>query len=307
MWPRTFLLLTTVGIVLLAGTRGPCGDKNNGGASGEPDGWEIMLVPDRGGVSCVPTVGKSLMVVAAVGGVLHFRVFDGEGKMILDADETKLWRREIAIEDLRKDLEGLWPPRELAQNERRRLTAELRSALDLTRTFPSDFRRLIVCAKAAAFDRGFLLEYWGTATSWDSGHWSAGARERFEAVANEEQLPHLGNDPPPFLSYIGRRLSSPGEKTRQLRRISVDLDTGGLGAPAGVDLKGLQAQRVTVHLRLARFDREEVALIDLSRKFPERDITLTMTCSEREQEAPSHSFLVALESKLAGVVKGREK
>jgi hypothetical protein len=88
--------------------------------------------------------------------------------MIVDTDETKLWGREWPVEDLRKELEGLWPPHELTKSEKERLFKDVSSILDLTRTLRSDFHTLIDCVKSVARYRALLLEYSGVATSWDS-------------------------------------------------------------------------------------------------------------------------------------------
>ena len=71
-------------------------------------------VNDAGGI---PTAGKSLYIVAAVNGVLHFRIFDHEGQKAVDIDETKLTTQAGPIEDLRKQLEGLWPTHVLTKEE----------------------------------------------------------------------------------------------------------------------------------------------------------------------------------------------
>ena len=36
----------------------------------------------------IPTSGKNLVIVADVKGVLHFRSFDADGRVIVDTDET---------------------------------------------------------------------------------------------------------------------------------------------------------------------------------------------------------------------------
>ena len=38
----------------------------------------------------IPTAGKGLIIVAAVDQVLHFRIFDRDGKMVVDTDETRI-------------------------------------------------------------------------------------------------------------------------------------------------------------------------------------------------------------------------
>ena len=69
-------------------------------------------------VSGIPTAGKNLIIVAAVDNVLHFRIFDLDGKVVLDTDEKRLAEQGRQIKDLRKQLESLWPPHELTGSER---------------------------------------------------------------------------------------------------------------------------------------------------------------------------------------------
>ena len=40
-------------------------------------------------VNGIPTEGKNLIVVAAVNNVLHFRIFDGDGKVVVNTDEKR--------------------------------------------------------------------------------------------------------------------------------------------------------------------------------------------------------------------------
>ena len=69
-------------------------------------------------VSGIPTVGKNLILVAAVDQVLHFRIFDDDGKMVVDTDEMRLTGQTRQIEDFRKQLQSLWPPHAFTRSER---------------------------------------------------------------------------------------------------------------------------------------------------------------------------------------------
>jgi hypothetical protein len=66
----------------------------------------------------IPKAGKSLIVVADVGGVLHFRMFDGDGNAVVDTDKTRLTEQARPIEDLWKQLESLGPPHEPTELEK---------------------------------------------------------------------------------------------------------------------------------------------------------------------------------------------
>ncbi len=81
-------------------------------------GFDLRLMSSLNDVSGIPTEGKDLVIVAAVNNVLHFRIFDGVGKRVVDTDEKKLTERAWQIEDLRKQLKNLWPPHELTRSDK---------------------------------------------------------------------------------------------------------------------------------------------------------------------------------------------
>ena len=117
-------------------------------------GIELKLMPALEDVNKLPVSGKNLIVVAAVKNVLHFRIFDIEGKVAADTDETKLTERaqqvqgDVAadadktkltewaeqVEKLRKRLETLWATRsqELTKNDKDLITREVASVVGET-------------------------------------------------------------------------------------------------------------------------------------------------------------------------------
>jgi RNA polymerase sigma factor (sigma-70 family) len=86
---------------------------------------ELRLMPSVGDLAGVPTTGKSLVIVALVDRVLHFRVFDGAGKLVADIDKNKLVGPRI--EALKKQLASLWPPHNLSRVERAHIISEVTS------------------------------------------------------------------------------------------------------------------------------------------------------------------------------------
>ena len=54
------------------------------------NGCDLRLMSSLNNVSGIPTEGKNLIIVAAVNNVLHFRIFDGDGKVIVDTDEKRM-------------------------------------------------------------------------------------------------------------------------------------------------------------------------------------------------------------------------
>ena len=83
-----------------------------------PMGCDLRLMPSVNDVSGIPTEGRNLVIVADVNNVLHFRIFERDGRMGVDTDETKLKNETGQINDLRDQLKRLWPPHELTRNEK---------------------------------------------------------------------------------------------------------------------------------------------------------------------------------------------
>jgi len=97
-------------------------------------GYDLRLMSSESDVSRIPTSGQNLVIVADVKGVLHFRIFDADGKVVVDADATSLTTKARSmnvpppvftrstrpsipsasffdpIADLKKKLDSLWPP-----------------------------------------------------------------------------------------------------------------------------------------------------------------------------------------------------
>jgi multidrug efflux pump subunit AcrB len=90
-------------------------------------GYDVQLASLPGDRSDMPTEGKNLIFVARRDHVLHFRIFDGYGRKVVDTNEKRLAGQARQIQDLRKQLESLWPPRELAQRDKDRVTEAVKS------------------------------------------------------------------------------------------------------------------------------------------------------------------------------------
>src|SRR5208337_2300194 len=98
-------------------------------------GFDLRLMSPLNDVSGIPTEGKDLIIVAAVNNVLHFRIFDGDGKVVVDTDEQRLTEQARQIEDLRKQLQSLWPPHELTWSDKDRVTIAVTSIVGYTPRF----------------------------------------------------------------------------------------------------------------------------------------------------------------------------
>ena len=106
--------------------------------------FDLRLMSSLNDVSDIPTEGRNLIIVAAVNNVFHFRIFDGDGKVVVDTDEKSLTEQVRQIEDLREQLESLWPSHELTRSDKDRVITAVTSIIGGTiATFHvRDLRRL---------------------------------------------------------------------------------------------------------------------------------------------------------------------
>jgi subtilisin family serine protease len=94
--------------------------------------YDLRLMSSAKDVNDISTVGKNLIIVAAVDNVLHFRIFDGGGNVVPETAEESLSEKARQIEDLKKQLAGLWPPHELAGSEKDGVIAAVTSIVGYT-------------------------------------------------------------------------------------------------------------------------------------------------------------------------------
>jgi RNA polymerase sigma factor (sigma-70 family) len=103
-----------------------------------PRGLKLRLISPLHDMSGIPARGKNLMILAIVGEVLQIRIFGGEGQLVVDKDQKALREQTQQIDDLKKQLERLWPPHELNETEKLRVVSAVRSIVgypDLGPTF----------------------------------------------------------------------------------------------------------------------------------------------------------------------------
>ena len=91
-------------------------------------------------VSGMPTSGANLVIVANVKGVLYLRIFNADGKVVLDTDQTRLTMQAGPIEALKRQLDSSRPPHELTRSEKYKIVTALTS---IFRPSLSDFLRAI--------------------------------------------------------------------------------------------------------------------------------------------------------------------
>jgi hypothetical protein len=90
-------------------------------------GCDLRLMPSVKDVGDIPTAGKDLIIVADVDGVLYFRMFDGDGKIVVD------WAEGLQADNLMGQFVGLWPPHELTGIEKARVITAVTSILGASR------------------------------------------------------------------------------------------------------------------------------------------------------------------------------
>jgi hypothetical protein len=86
-------------------------------------GRQLRLMPSVKDPDEIPTRAKDMIIIADVNGVLYFRIFDGDGKLVLD------WAEGLYADDLKKQLVPMWPPHELTGVEKRQVITAVASIL----------------------------------------------------------------------------------------------------------------------------------------------------------------------------------
>lgn len=100
------------------------------------EGYDLRLMPAMNDAGSLPREGRSLIIVNDVNKTLHFRIFASGGRIILDTDEKGLTGKGQQIEELKRQLEGLGPPHQLAGSEKDRLLTAMTSILGYARPNP---------------------------------------------------------------------------------------------------------------------------------------------------------------------------
>ncbi len=96
-------------------------------------GFDLRLVPSGDEKDGLPAEGKNLIVVADVRKALHFRVFDGVGKIVEDADENQLTAKASQMAGLKSLLGGLWKVPRLSPSDKSRVIDAVTSIVGHTR------------------------------------------------------------------------------------------------------------------------------------------------------------------------------
>jgi hypothetical protein len=107
----------------------------------EMPGFDLRLMSSMNEISGMPPEGRNLIVVATVSKELHIRIFDSNGKTVVETDEKGLTDKAQQIKDLKGQLESLWPPHELTANEKARLIFDVASIVGHTQMPSTSGRR----------------------------------------------------------------------------------------------------------------------------------------------------------------------
>jgi serine/threonine protein kinase/WD40 repeat protein len=87
----------------------------------------LQLMPSLDDVCEIPTAAENLVCVAAVKGVLHFRIFDADGIAVIDTDETKLAGEVLQLTALRERLGNPWPTHDMTGDDKDQIIATVAS------------------------------------------------------------------------------------------------------------------------------------------------------------------------------------
>ncbi len=85
---------------------------------GVDQSFELELMPPAHDPSSLPPSAKKRVVLAEVGGKLHFRIFNSDGKLLVDKNEQMLSDRRSNMKALKARLENLWPPHHVTKLEK---------------------------------------------------------------------------------------------------------------------------------------------------------------------------------------------
>ncbi len=97
----------------------------------------LQLMLSETNLCGLPSSGQNLLVIGEVNDVLHFVVFDANGKKIVDVDETALGSKAALITTLKTTLRGLSSATDPTPDERHKVIAESLAIVESTLPFTS--------------------------------------------------------------------------------------------------------------------------------------------------------------------------
>ncbi|HKI21558.1 MAG TPA: hypothetical protein VKA15_26930, partial [Isosphaeraceae bacterium] len=104
--------------------------QTEGYRDGKIHGYDLQVMSPLNDASGIPTEGEKLVIVAIVGHVLHFRIFDDLGKVVVDTDEKRRTEHAAKIDELKRKLPSLWLPHELTESEKAEVIPAVTTIVD---------------------------------------------------------------------------------------------------------------------------------------------------------------------------------
>jgi heparan-alpha-glucosaminide N-acetyltransferase len=80
--------------------------------------YDVKVLAPTNDLVILPKEGKNQVVVADINHVLHIRIFDGDGKMVVDKDETRFPDQAQQLAELRQWIESIAPGQELTPGQK---------------------------------------------------------------------------------------------------------------------------------------------------------------------------------------------
>jgi multidrug efflux pump subunit AcrB len=105
-------------------------------ALGDLKKFDLRVMSRLNNLRIIPTTGKSLIYLAEVDDVLHFRIFDADGSMVVDTNENKLREESRPIDEFKKKNPACWKPRELTEADKIAAIASITSIVGKTKAVP---------------------------------------------------------------------------------------------------------------------------------------------------------------------------
>jgi len=155
-------------------------------------GFDVRLMSSAKDVNSIPTASTSLIVVANVQDVLHFRIFDFPGNRVVDTDENQLPDKAPQIAQLKLLLTNLWGIPRLSQKDKDRVTNAVTSIVDQSQI-----------KEALEATRAFWHEQWES-DPWYEGSTNALGKAVLKLVVEALDWTK-GSEPPAFRDWVSNR------------------------------------------------------------------------------------------------------
>ncbi len=110
----------------------------------------LRLMSPVDDVKTIPTDGKNQIIVANVRNVLHFRIFDSFGEMVVNNEENQLAEKAPQIAALKTLLKDFWTAAQLSASDKDRIVTAVASLFDHTPYWARSYRIVPIEVRWAA-------------------------------------------------------------------------------------------------------------------------------------------------------------